>query len=419
VLIVRKLSLFSVACLLAGVGMAAPAHAAANLTCGQTLTSSVTLSADIGPCAGDGLRVARNGITVNLGGHVVRGSASPTTDQVGVRLVNVSGATVKNGTVTAFDAGVALDNSTSSTVTAIKAKNNTGTGATNHGDGIVVDGSSNNQIVGNDVSGNGPFSGISMLDGANYNQVRGNNIHDNTLIRAEPPQRAPGQEDYGVRFDTDSSNNTVDGNRILANGSHGVNAPGFEHTGNVISNNVVQGNGQIGISEPGTNYTLSGNVVDGNGFDQFQVPGFPKRKYDGIDVFGNFNAGPGVIENNVVRNNAKDGIAFLTAGFSFFGEYHPPYVDTFKGNLVQNNGNNGIYVSCDFDAGAFPNHVCLTSTPPHEGQHLIANTATGNGGANAGTAAWDLYDESPHCDHNQWLNNTGNTFNPPCTLNRS
>jgi len=419
VLIVRKLSLLSAAGLLAGVGVAVPAHAAANPVCGQALTTSVTLSADIGPCAGDGLRVVKNGITVNLAGHTVRGNANPANDQVGIRLVSVSGVTVRNGTVTAFDAGVALDNSTSSTVKGIIAKGNKSTGATNHGDGIVLDGSSNNQIMGNDVSGNGPFSGISMLDGANSNRVSGNNIHDNTLIRTEPPQIAPDQENYGVRFDTGSSNDVVDGNRIVGNGSFGVNASGFEHLNNVISNNVIQGNGRAGISEPGTTYTLSGNMIDGNGFDQFQVPGRPKRAYDGIVIFGNLGGGPGVTENNVIQNNAHDGISLITNGFTFFGDYHPPVVDHIQGNTVLNNGNNGIFVQCDFQADAFPNHVCLTNPPPHEGQHLTSNTAAGNGGAKAGTTAWDLYDENPNCGYDVWLDNSGTTYKPPCTLNKS
>ena len=418
-MLIRRLSLLSAASLLVSVGIATPAHALARLACGRTVTSSVTLSADIGPCPGDGLIVAGSGITVNLGGHTVRGNGDPTNDQVGVRLENVSGVVVTNGTVAAFAAGVALENTTRSTVKAIRAKNNRSTGEINHGDGIVADGSSNNQILGNDVSGNGPFSGISMLDGANNNLVRGNNIHDNTLVRAGPEQVGPRQEDYGVRFDTDASFNTVDSNTILANGSAGVNAPGFQHTDNVITNNLIQGNGQQGIIEPGINYLLAGNVVGGNGFDQFEVPGRTKRMFDGILLFGNLGGGPGTIRNNVVTGNAHDGIALVTLGFTFFGTYHPPVVDHIQDNVVLNNGHDGIFLQCEFVADAFPRHVCLSSSPPHEGEHVLRNTALGNGGANAGTSAWDLHDESPNCDGNQWLDNTGRTVNPPCTLTRS
>jgi len=220
----RRLGLLSAAGLLAGFGVAAPAHAAANLACGQTVTSSVTLSADIGPCAGDGLVVHGSGISVNLAGHTIRGSGDLDADQVGVRVVDSSNVSVSTGTVTAFNAGVALENTTGSTIRAIRAMNNKSLGTSNHGDGIVLDGSSGNRLEGNDVAGNGPFSGITMVDGADNNLIRGNSIHDNTLVRAEPLQVAPRQENVGVRFDTGASHNTIDGNRILGNGSEGVNA---------------------------------------------------------------------------------------------------------------------------------------------------------------------------------------------------
>jgi len=84
-----------------------------------------------------------------------------------------------------------------------------------------------------------------------------------------------------------------------------------------------------------------------------------------------------------------------------------------------NNAHSGIFVECDFVANAFPQHVCVTDAPPHEGQRLTRNTARANGGANAGKSAWDLSDENPNCDHNRWLDNTGGTANPACTLRRS
>lgn len=416
---IRKLSLAATAGALASMGLATPAHAAANLACGQTITSSVTLSADIGPCPGDGLIVAANGIALNLGGHTVRGVGNRSADQVGVRLENVSGATVANGTVMAFNAGVTLENSTGSTVANIRALNNTSTGATNHGDGIIADGSSNNQIIGNEVAGNGPLSGVTMVDGSDNNVVKGNNIHDNTLVRAEPSQVAPDQEDHGVRFDTGSSGNIIDSNKIIGNGGSGVQAPGFEHVNLVIKNNLIQGNGQFGIVSPGQNYTLSGNTVANNGFDQFRVPGAGAGAFDGILLFGNFGGGPGVVDTNLVRGNARDGISLIFPGFTFNGNYTPPLVYQIRGNTAVNNVRNGIHMDCDFVANAFPQHVCLTSSPPHEGQHIIGNTASGNGGVNAGRTAWDLLDENPNCDSNQWLDNRGGTANPPCTLTKS
>src|SRR5947209_7621787 len=51
--------------------------AAANPTCGQTITASVTLTADVGPCnTGDGLVVqGASNILINLNGHRVFANA--------------------------------------------------------------------------------------------------------------------------------------------------------------------------------------------------------------------------------------------------------------------------------------------------------------------------------------------------------
>jgi hypothetical protein len=57
------------------VGMlASPASAEDPIECGDTITHSVTLTADLGPCPGDGLIVGADGITIDLGGHTLTGS---------------------------------------------------------------------------------------------------------------------------------------------------------------------------------------------------------------------------------------------------------------------------------------------------------------------------------------------------------
>lgn len=78
----------------------------AALTCGQTVTRNTVLSHDLGPCAGDGVVVSADGITVNLNGHRVLGTSGPA-DNVGIRLRRTTGVVVSGGTVTGFGAGVA------------------------------------------------------------------------------------------------------------------------------------------------------------------------------------------------------------------------------------------------------------------------------------------------------------------------
>src|SRR5262245_57242965 len=62
------------------------------LTCGQTVTTSVTLTADM-HCAGKGLAIGKDGITVNLNGHTLTGSGI----QEGIFDAASAKVTIKNG----------------------------------------------------------------------------------------------------------------------------------------------------------------------------------------------------------------------------------------------------------------------------------------------------------------------------------
>ena len=80
---------------------------AAPLTCGSVVTSSTTLTADIGPCADNGIVVGADNITLDLGGHHVFGTPQPG-DGAGVLVQGRHQVTVVDGTVTDFDAGVVM-----------------------------------------------------------------------------------------------------------------------------------------------------------------------------------------------------------------------------------------------------------------------------------------------------------------------
>lgn len=45
----------------------------ADVSCGQEITESVTLTDDLGPCVEDGLVITADGITVDLNGHTIIG----------------------------------------------------------------------------------------------------------------------------------------------------------------------------------------------------------------------------------------------------------------------------------------------------------------------------------------------------------
>ncbi len=183
----------------------APAGAA-DIGCGAVVTRSTTLHKDIGPCPGEGLIVAGDGITLDLNGHRVLGDPhvrrSP--DKAGVLLRQVSGVTLTDGIVEAFDAGVVIMGGGSNRVLKVTAQNNVNyrviTGRDSQvadivsedgpfcdlGDGIAVFNSSDNVFQYNNIVGNGPFSGLAMVGNADRNVVSKNNFRDNDVLNDTP-----------------------------------------------------------------------------------------------------------------------------------------------------------------------------------------------------------------------------------------
>jgi parallel beta-helix repeat protein len=344
----------SVSVLLGGLSGVGTAHAA-PVGCGQVITASTTLSADVGPCAKNGIVVGADNIILNLAGHHVFGTPNPG-DGAGVLVQGHHGVTVSNGLVTDFDGGVVIANGYGNVVKAITASNNIGSSGTpgvpdtGMGDGILIEGSSNNTVIGNTTVGNGPFSGIGLIslsDSDHFfttaptmgNTVKGNLVTDNVACRN--PLQHPGCDNDGIRLEPSvGPGNTVIGNTVARNGLDGISL--FVDT----DHNTVQA-----------------NRVDSNGFHG-AVPG------DGIRVFASAN----VILGNTVTNNMAGGLSVGRRSIS------PP--------------------------GSLP--PSSTGNPRGKNNTLTGNFASGN--------TKDLYDSNPACDNNMWLGNVGTTVAPACTL---
>lgn len=105
------------------VGMlASPASAEDPIECGDTITESVTLTADLGPCPGSGLIVGADGITIDLGGHTLFGSRpaelfvdEPFSYGFGVMDAGYDNVTITNGTIERFTMGVGFRDGVSGT----------------------------------------------------------------------------------------------------------------------------------------------------------------------------------------------------------------------------------------------------------------------------------------------------------------
>ena len=256
---------------------------AAPLQCGQTITQSTTLTVDLGPCPTYGLIIGADNITLDLGGRRIFGSTS-SFDIAGVYALNRTGVTVRNGTVSNFSGGVAIEGGSHNLVQGIVARDNIGVPGTQYGDGIAILSSTDNRVIGNETFNNGPFSGIgiySEVDGdhprvtsgvSTRNLIDGNYSHDNVTTRAGVVNFASTEAD-GVRLEPGSVGNTVSNNQLAYNGLDGV-AAFARSTDNVIRNNQIFGNGRrtgarrgdgVRVFATANRTTVEGNRVFNNG----------------------------------------------------------------------------------------------------------------------------------------------------------
>jgi parallel beta-helix repeat protein len=320
---------------------------AAVLSCGQTITQSTTLTADVGPCAAGGVILGADGITLNLGGFRIFGSPSAG-DGAGVLAQNRIGVVVTNGTVTDFDGGVVILGGSRNTVMGITARHNIGASAghdgpslTLYGDGILIQGSRSNSIVNNIADDNGPFSGIGVIRGdsdhpavppadAPFNTIRGNKVTNNVACRT-----GPFCDNDGIRIEPNVTDTQIIENQVVGNGLDGISLFGG------TTRNLVRG-----------------NQVVNSGF-QGAVPG------DGIRVFGFGNT----IENNTVYRSAAGGVSVAR---------RPPTAGSFpatnpngRGNTLRNNNASasGLFDlwdsnrSPDCDANVWSGNQGATASP--------------------------------------------------------
>ncbi|MGI8776126.1 MAG: hypothetical protein ACR2LJ_01755 [Acidimicrobiales bacterium] len=221
-------------------------------------------------------------------------------ESAGIHLADVHGVTVKGGTVSGFEPAC----------------------------------SSNGGIVGNQVVHNGPFDGIGVLGlGSDHNRLEANDVEANT------DDNASGVLGGGAGVIVNPFLEAEDVRR------------GESLIGNDVVNNVIRNNTSSGSSNLSNLYaTISGNLVEHNGF---RANGEVSDPGNGIGVQHLFMAQPDthdLVEQNLVRNNAYDGIQ-------------------------------------------------VTS----EANRMIANTSTGNGDLDL--ADYNDFSGGLPCDSNVWRNN--------------
>lgn len=373
------------------------ASASGAVRCGQVITRNTTLTRDVGPCAGNGLVVAGDHVTLDLNRHRVFGTAAPEAqhDVAGILFRSTTGAKVTGGTVDHFAAGVVIERGSANTVEHLAVHDNiTACEREVHtqspglfGDGILVLSSVRNRVRHNLVQHNGPFSGISLVaetdrsTGQLTGRVPAGNVVNDNLV--QDTNTCFG--DIGIR----------------------IEGPGATH--NIVSGNTVERTFLEGIALLSVlNFDVSGFGVTCG--DPIAFPNLPPCPP--FNPPNPANAGNLVVGNRAVANalgQHRSGITLLA-----FPDTVNPMDNTIRGNQAEGNGGSGISVI----GGALGPGVTYGATH----NTLVGNTSVGNNQdrctfATCGGPRFDLIDDSADrpCDHNVWRQNVYGTAHPRCT----
>jgi nitrous oxidase accessory protein NosD len=227
------------------VGQARPA---APVACGAVLTESLTLDQDL-ICAGTALKVAADGITVDLNGHSLRGTGSG----IGIDVSGRSNVRIANGTIKNFADGIELSHADTSSIEGLTITANF--------NGVYTAFSHDLSIHDNMISGNDNV-GIVLFFAATSARVIDNHVLRN------------GSD--GIYLGSTNDAGYYRGNKVDDNGGFGFQS--HQSTSTLVEN-TFSGNGLGGVrivEDSVFDYVISGNVADRNiGTGIFVSPGIP------------------------------------------------------------------------------------------------------------------------------------------------
>ena len=319
-----------------------PAEALAeHVRCGDRVTADVRLDEDLLNCPGNGLTVAANGVTIDLGGHILDGAGR------GVGVLNGHwgegrrDVTIRNGTVRGFKVGVRAA-ARGTRVTGLHVTRNAAGGIVlrsrecrvdrnvvtdnGYGHGIFVGGASQCRIVVNRVSGHlgaGIEVSRSRAHTVERNKVSGNRqagilLAGTAGVRVER-NRVHGNDGPGVWLFDGATANQVLGNTLAANLT-GVSVT-LEGSANRIEGNTISASRQSGIrmAETGPGNAVRNNLVVISGQDGIGLSESPETQ----------------VERNSVHDSRGDGISVRAASAALIA------------NTSSHNGDDGIDIEHD------------------------------------------------------------------------
>lgn len=227
---------------------AAGSPAVREATCAMRVTASFTVANDLS-CQGDGLVIAADNITVDLGGHTLNGPGMgpqtwplPQLDSVGVRVSGRSGVTIRNGKTAAFSTGIYFVDTTASTIDNVSTQHNRF--------GFYIHNSTHNTVKSSDVEFN--IYGL-HLQSSDDNLLQGN-------LLARQTYNSPGG--YGLYLYSSARNKVVE-NTIDSNINWGIWFSDAKENA-IFHNNVIGNSPQVSDNTEGSNVWYDPTTKEGN-----------------------------------------------------------------------------------------------------------------------------------------------------------
>lgn len=239
------------AALTALLAFGASAAFADHVSCGDTITQDTTLDSDL-ICAGDGLVIGADGVTLDLGGHTISGPGAGPSAGVRVQgdfILDDDDMKIRRGTIRGFETGIeaAADG------LAVRRL-----AITNNVTGILID-ISFDVVVRNNVIADNSGSGLFVLDSGAV-RVTGNDALRNA--------------GDGIHFGGEVSSSVAEGNVASGNGDDGIevleidrdaNGNPIPERNNAVARNLATYNGDLGIEAVAGTVDGGGNRAFGNG----------------------------------------------------------------------------------------------------------------------------------------------------------
>jgi parallel beta-helix repeat protein len=343
--------------LAAGMLLAAPgAASAATLSCGSTITASLTLTANLNcshDTTSDAITIGAAGVTVDLNGYKILGPGdSADTDAIADFVY--SDVTVENGTISNFQTDIALAGYGGGDLTGVDVQDIATTdntiGSSTAVEGEYLDGAS--------------ITGLSLADpdiGVDLYDNEDTTVSDNTLTSP-----------YLGLNDLDGTGDILSDNTVTNAVDAGIEA--YNATGEMIeSNTVTGGHSATGVSdEDSQDATITGNKLSG------LYEGVYEYSSTGATISDNTGTGDGwgvysfdCDDLTLTSNKFTDG--------QFGIETDEPLSETLNQNTTNDNSEAGVYVNSDGDTGL---SVTLTGNTGNYNRFGLYSQITTSGSGN-------------------------------------